>query len=156
MISTARFADDTPGAADAWRIAPVAPMRMLLADGVGLVLLTTCGIELAALVSAPVMVDALAHYFNLLWEQAVPVTGPASAVDRTESLPRSERTILGLLMAGLTDAAIARCLNISARSVRRHVAALEERAGVTTRFALVRPQSGSVGWTPSRWPVRGH
>jgi DNA-binding CsgD family transcriptional regulator len=112
------------------------PMRMLVADGVGLILLTATGVEAGALVRAPVVVAALAHYFDLLWERATPVSGRAPVRAGSEQLPRSERVMLGLLMAGLTDAAIARTIGISARSVRRHVAALEERAGVTTRFAL--------------------
>jgi DNA-binding CsgD family transcriptional regulator len=124
------------GGEDECRTVPAVPMRMLVADGVGLILLTATGVEAGALVRAPVVVAALAHYFDLLWERATPVSGRASTPAGGEQVPRSERVMLGLLMAGLTDAAIARTLGISARSVRRHVAALEDRAGVTTRFAL--------------------
>jgi DNA-binding CsgD family transcriptional regulator len=119
---------------DECRALEALPMRMLVADGVGLILLTATGVEAGALVRAPVAVAGLVHYFDLLWERATPVSAPVRAGG--EQLPRAERVMLGLLMAGLTDAAIARTVGISARSVRRHVAALEERAGVTTRFAL--------------------
>jgi DNA-binding CsgD family transcriptional regulator len=133
---------------DECRTIDAAPIRMLVADGVGLVILTTTGAEAGALVRAPALVQALAHYFDLLWERAMPVSGPVPAGDRDDALPRSDRVIVGMLMAGLTDAAIARNLGVSPRSVRRHVAALEERAGVTTRFALG-AAAVRLGWVPA-------
>ena len=132
---------------DECRTIDAVPMRMVLADGVGLVLLTTTGTEAGALVRAPVVVEALAQYFDLLWDRALPVRGPVPAGEQDDPLPRSDRVILGMLMAGLPDNAIARNLGVSPRSVRRHVAALEERAGVTTRFALG-AAAVRLGWVP--------
>jgi DNA-binding NarL/FixJ family response regulator len=43
---------------------------------------------------------------------------------------------MNLMLRGLTDVSVSKVLGISTRSVRRQVAALEERAGVASRFAL--------------------
>jgi DNA-binding CsgD family transcriptional regulator len=112
------------------------PMKLLVADRLGLVILTAAGAGAGMVVRAPVAVRALKQYFDLVWDSARPVSGPAVPHDRADALPKGERVMLTMLVAGLTDDAIARNLNISSRSVRRHVAALEERAGVRTRFAL--------------------
>jgi DNA-binding CsgD family transcriptional regulator len=124
------------GTGEECRVLDPAPIRLIVADDLALVLLTATGTGAAVLVRAPVVVAALSDYFDLLWDRATPVGGPAMASNGARPLPRSERVLLGMLMAGLTDAAIARNLGISARTVRRQVAALEERAGVSTRFAL--------------------
>jgi DNA-binding CsgD family transcriptional regulator len=138
--SRASLDTDPPPTTMPWRIGIEVPMRLLIADDTGLVLLTSPGSEAGALIRAPAAVDALIHYFDLLWATAIAVSTNAPA-DTDASAPSGpvtpvERAILGLMMAGTTDATIARTLGISPRSVRRHVAALEERAGVTNRFAL--------------------
>lgn len=131
---------DRPPTTMPWRIGTEVPMRLLIADCTGLVLLTGPGTEAGAIIRAPAAVDALVHYFDLLWDRAIAAgtdgLRDADPADPAGPVSPVERAILGLMMAGTTDATIARTLGISPRSVRRHVAALEERAGVTNRFAL--------------------
>ncbi|WP_158607451.1 helix-turn-helix transcriptional regulator [Flexivirga caeni] len=60
-----------------------------------------------------------------------PGTVPASRADRLE--PR-DRTILRLMAGGVSDAAIARQLSLSSRTVERRVRVLLDRLNATTRF----------------------
>lgn len=60
-------------------------------------------------------------------------------------LPASDVQLLGLLFAGLTDAAIARQLDTSVRTVQRRLTRLMERAGVGNRAQLAW-QAARGGW----------
>lgn len=128
---------ETAATAAAWggrvldRVAP----RMQVVDGAALVMLTPCGSEAAVVVREPAVVDALNDYFDLLWAKAIPVP-EGSNVDDVRGLSGQQRAIISLLLRGMTDATVSKVLGISTRSVRRQVAALEERAGVASRFAL--------------------
>ncbi|MFD0382334.1 helix-turn-helix transcriptional regulator [Streptomyces stramineus] len=55
--------------------------------------------------------------------------------------------VLSLLMAGLTDASVAKQLGLGLRTVQRRVKRLMELAGVTTRLQLGRHAAES-GWLP--------
>lgn len=61
----------------------------------------------------------------------LPSNAPASAADSLE--PR-DRSILRLMAGGVSDAAIARQLGISSRTVERRVRVLLDRLNATTRF----------------------
>ncbi len=104
---------------------------MLIVDDAALV---GAGGGTAVVVRTPALVAVCVRYFDLLWERAEPVADAAEP--GAAPLSRSQQSILTMLLAGLPDETIARCLDISARSVRRQVAALEERAGAPSRFAL--------------------
>jgi DNA-binding CsgD family transcriptional regulator len=134
--------EDIPGAsemlrrsiASGWncRIYPKLPMKMVVVDQrAALVPLGPTGMEGALVVRAPVVVAALRDYFELLWHRAVPAPGNADG-----GLPREQDHVLRLVLTGMTDAAIARQLDISERTVRRHVGALQERLGATNRVTL--------------------
>lgn len=134
--------EDIPGAGDmlrasiasGWncRVYPELPMKMVVVDQrAALVPLGPTGMEGALLVRAPVVVAALRAYFDLLWHRAVPAPGNAEG-----GLPPEQDHVLRLVLTGMTDAAIARQLDISERTVRRHVGALQERLGATNRVTL--------------------
>jgi len=113
------------------RIYPSMPMKMVLVDEQAALLpLGRTGMEGAMLVRAPVVVAALRGYFELLWSRAVPVEGESA------DLSAEQGSVLRLVLTGMTDAAIARHLGVSERTVRRHVGTLLDRFGVTNRVAL--------------------
>jgi DNA-binding CsgD family transcriptional regulator len=114
-----------------YRLISELPLRLALSDGVALVMLSPAGQETAAVVRVPTVITALQHYFDLLWCQATPLDSAEG-----KQLTRMQRLIVGMLLSGLGDDAIARSLGVSARSVRRQVASLEQLAGVSSRFAL--------------------
>jgi DNA-binding CsgD family transcriptional regulator len=111
------------------------PMKMLVADRhTALVALVPTGVEGALLVRAPILIDALCDYFELVWREAVPwPTGEPNGADGT--LSALQRRILGLMAAGVKDDAIARQCGLSVRTLRRHVSAIMTVLGVSTRFA---------------------
>ncbi|WP_406389925.1 helix-turn-helix transcriptional regulator [Streptomyces sp. NBC_00887] len=75
--------------------------------------------------------------FELLWERSVPLVPVHADTDMTEAgLPASDIQLLGLLFAGLTDAAIVRQLSTSVCTVQRRLTRLMERAGVGNRAQL--------------------
>lgn len=108
------------------RVLDSVPVRMQIVDGTAVVMRVPPGTEAAVVVREPVIVTALAGYFDLMWGKAIPVPHMSSL----------QNAVLNLLAQGMTDATIARVLGVSPRSVRRQVAALQERAGVGSRFAL--------------------
>jgi DNA-binding CsgD family transcriptional regulator len=136
-----RAALDVPGARDMLRIStaagwqcrvyPELPMKLVLVDErAALLPLGPTGMEGAVLVRAPVIVAALRSYFELLWSRSVSVDGNAV------KLPAEQDQVLRLLLTGMTDAAIARHLGISERTVRRHVGALQDTLGASNRVTL--------------------
>jgi DNA-binding CsgD family transcriptional regulator len=90
----------------------------------------------ALVVHAPPLVAALVDYFEHAWRDAVPATAADTATSPAGPGPSpAQRRVLLLLATGATDEAIARQLGMSPRSVRRHIAALLDQAGTTSRFA---------------------
>ena len=84
-------------------------------------------------VREPAIAAALADTFASTWQAATPPAGthpPAGPA----GLTASDRALLVLLADGLTDDATARRLGISARTVRRQVAALMGKLEEASRF----------------------
>jgi DNA-binding NarL/FixJ family response regulator len=54
----------------------------------------------------------------------------------TDGLPELDARIVGLLLAGLTDKAVAHQLNLSIRAVQRRVRALMDLVSADTRLQL--------------------
>ncbi|TDD61377.1 LuxR family transcriptional regulator [Kribbella antibiotica] len=107
------------------------PTRMVIVDDhFALVGLAAGGSTGALLVRSSELVAALTQYYDQLWESATPVTQT-----QTKGLGGTEREVLRLLVHGLKDEAIARHLQISVRTVRRHIAAIMEFVDAPTRFA---------------------
>jgi DNA-binding NarL/FixJ family response regulator len=109
------------------------PARMVIVDDhlavVGLVPPGTAG---ALLVRSAVLIAALTQYYDQLWATATPVVPTARP---GKGLGATEREVLALLVHGLKDEAIARHLNISVRTVRRHIATVMDFVDAPTRFA---------------------
>ena len=117
------------------RLLPNVPMKMKLADHTTALLpLTPAGTGGALLIRAPVIISALREYFELLWDRATPVTSdrPAAPADR---LPPAHQAVLEMMATGANDDAIAHRLGISVTTVRRYMALIMERLGVSSRFA---------------------
>lgn len=80
------------------------------------------------LVRDPLLISALAAYFDLAWKHAHPVPHAPGA--------GGDARLVELLGLGLKDEAIARFLGVGLRTVRRRIAALMSIHGVDTRFQL--------------------
>jgi DNA-binding CsgD family transcriptional regulator len=107
------------------------PMKMVLVDDrAALLPLDPTGMEGAALVRSPVIVAALRMYFDLLWDRALPLAG---GTDEGKFTPVQQK-VLRLMIGGMTDSAIARHLDVSERTVRRHISAALDVVGVDNRI----------------------
>jgi DNA-binding NarL/FixJ family response regulator len=117
------------------RLLPKIPMKMKLADHTTAMLpLTPDGTAGALVIKAPVIISALREYFELLWDRATPLSTPHPAPPGDRLTP-ARQAVLVMMAEGLNDDAIARRLGISTTTVRRHIAAIMRRLGVSSRFA---------------------
>lgn len=80
------------------------------------------------------LLDALVDLFDLYWERGTDVSLSDNKVPLDEQHYSDETSVLTLLAAGLKDDAIARQLDLSVTTVRRRIATIEQRLGVTSRF----------------------
>jgi DNA-binding NarL/FixJ family response regulator len=85
-----------------------------------------------AVVHRSALLEALVSLFELHWERAAPIGGSASIED--SPLSAEDRQLLGMLAAGMSDAAIARQFGVSARTARRRTRRLLERLHASTLF----------------------
>jgi DNA-binding CsgD family transcriptional regulator len=142
---------EAPGALDAIRdglrgndeirVRAEVPLKMLAADRsvalVALAQLDTTPVGLLIYQSA--VLDGLLALFEFVWGSSVRLdiangrTVPAGA---DSVLSPEDRQLLSLLLAGLTDEAIAAHFKVSVRTVQRKVHALMEVANVRTRMQL--------------------
>jgi DNA-binding CsgD family transcriptional regulator len=114
------------------RILPQLAVTLHVADDRLAVLPLT---ELTALVVHPsALLDALITLFEGLWQRAVPLRSPIDLSARSEHTTADTQRLVTLLLSGVTDAAIARQLGLSHRTVQRRVAALMAEMGTHTRF----------------------
>jgi DNA-binding CsgD family transcriptional regulator len=117
------------------RLLPRVPMKMKLVDYTTAMLpLTATGMAGALVVRAPVIAGALREYFELLWERATPL-GPHRRAAPGDRLTPAQQNVLELMARGLPDEVIAHRAGVSVTTVRRHIAAIMRRLGVTSRFA---------------------
>ncbi|HEY8474686.1 MAG TPA: helix-turn-helix domain-containing protein [Natronosporangium sp.] len=129
------------------RIADRLPIKLFLVDDqVAFVPMTgTDGDEPpgAVVVHPSGLLTALAALFERVWAQAAPFG--------TDGAPADADTdrVLALLRAGFTDAAIARQLGTSTRTVQRRIRELMDRAGAQTRFQLG-CRATELGWLAAR------
>ncbi|MDF1604273.1 helix-turn-helix transcriptional regulator [Nocardioides sp. YIM 152315] len=76
--------------------------------------------------------DAAWHYWDATVASAIPLeTGPG----RYRELTARQQQIVGLLLADLTDDAVAASIGVSVRTIRSDVAAILTALGVKSRFA---------------------
>ncbi|MFB9393868.1 helix-turn-helix domain-containing protein [Streptomyces coeruleoprunus] len=121
------------------RVVDRVPTKLVIADrSLAMVPLTGRGTEPAALVvHASGLLESLAGLFEAVWREAVPLRLGAGPEEVTAAGPdETDLEILSLLLAGLTDASVAKQLDLGLRTVQRRVKGLMELAGVTTRLQL--------------------
>jgi len=115
------------------------PGRLVIADDTaGLVQLADGedGSPRAAVVLDPAVLDTLVHCFDLAWSLSLPLSSSLEAATGPEPLDPVDRQLVSLLLAGYTDAAVARQLELSERTVQRRISALMLALGVGTRIQL--------------------
>ena len=146
---TLAFARRMAGLGGEIRTVPVVPMPMAVMDRhVALLPISSAGTgymaELGAFeVHAGGMLAAICALFEQLWQVASPLHQPLWR--NGDGLAAQEVEVLRLLAAGLTDEAAARKLGLSARTVRRTIAALNDRLQVNSRFQAG-VQAARNGW----------
>ncbi|MFE7132981.1 helix-turn-helix domain-containing protein [Streptomyces sp. NPDC057638] len=133
------------------RVADRVPSPLVIADrALAIVPLTVPGAEPAALVvHASALLEALVALFDTVWERAMPLrlaadraggpaegTGPGTGTGPGPGPDAMDLEILSLLLAGMTDARVAKELELGLRTVQRRVKGLMELTGVTTRLQL--------------------
>jgi sugar-specific transcriptional regulator TrmB len=122
------------------RVVDAVPTELVVADrSLALVPLTSHSAEPAALVvHAGNLLELLSGLFESVWREALPLRPGAAGV--TGQAPHgpdgSDLRILSLLLAGLTDASVAKQLDLGLRTVQRRVKRLMELTGATTRLQL--------------------
>lgn len=124
------------------RIVDRVPIKMIIADrelGMLPLLSEQNTAPASVLVQASGVLDAMIALFDEVWRRAQPIRGIGAADSPLEEL---DQRILMLLLAGLTDHAIAGSLSLSARTVQRRIRHLMDLAGVDTRVQL--------GWHAAR------
>ncbi|MFF7467562.1 helix-turn-helix domain-containing protein [Streptomyces sp. NPDC008092] len=122
------------------RVAERVPTKLVVADrALALVPLTLHAAEPAALVvHASGLLELLCGLFESVWREALPLRlGPAGVCEEEPDGPdATDLEVLSLLLAGLTDASVAKQLDVGLRTVQRRVRRLMELAGVSTRMQL--------------------
>jgi DNA-binding CsgD family transcriptional regulator len=115
------------------RLLPKIHMKLKLADDrAALLPLTTTGMGGALLIRSWVIVKGIREYFELLWERAIPVGSKKTYTDTP--LSKVDFDILRLMAEGQLDADIARRLNMSVPTVRRHIDGIRAELGAPNRF----------------------
>ncbi|MBD0747951.1 helix-turn-helix domain-containing protein [Streptomyces sp. CBMA152] len=117
------------------------PTKLVVADRtLAMVPLTGRGAEPAALVvHASGLLESLMGLFEAVWRDALPLrlaSGGAAVREESVGPDPTDLEILSLLLAGMTDASVAKQLELGLRTVQRRVKGLMELTGVTTRLQL--------------------
>ncbi|MGH2510614.1 MAG: helix-turn-helix domain-containing protein [Ktedonobacteraceae bacterium] len=104
------------------------PLNLRLTDGPSL------------LVRSSALLDALHTLFEILWQQAAPISftreGTMKRGDPDSWLSNEARNLMSLLAAGLNDKNIAHELGVTTRTLQRRVTALMQTLDARTRFQL--------------------
>lgn len=114
------------------RVHPNVPMKLAISDRSSALLPLAVDqmVDSALVVRGSALLDALVNMYFLLWDQALPVVPEPAGGD----LDDTDKRLLTMLASGMQDDAIARQLEISARTVGRRVSHLMQQLGVRTRF----------------------
>lgn len=108
------------------------PVRMLHVDDAVALLAADRSTATAVLVQAPAILAMLAEWFDLLWDHPTTMVHPVGG--RRPGLTAVQREVLKLMLTG-DDGTIARRLELSVTTVRRHIKAIYGELGVNSRFA---------------------
>ncbi|OAH11121.1 helix-turn-helix transcriptional regulator [Streptomyces jeddahensis] len=123
------------------RVVDQVPTKLVIADrSTAMVPLTSRAAEPAAVVvHASGLLESLTGLFEAVWRDALPLRlreGGRVTEEQPDAPDGTDLEILSLLLAGLTDASVAKQLDLGLRTVQRRVKRLMELAGVTTRLQL--------------------
>ncbi|MFC8824639.1 helix-turn-helix domain-containing protein [Streptomyces sp. NPDC057137] len=131
------------------RVVDRVPTKLMIADrSLAMVPLTAGDAEPAALVvHASGLLESLSGLFEAVWRDALPLRLFAGVDGRDDEATvvveeavdgpgETDLEVLSLLLAGMTDASVAKQLDLGLRTVQRRVKGLMELAGVTTRLQL--------------------
>jgi DNA-binding CsgD family transcriptional regulator/predicted transcriptional regulator len=130
------------------RTRPELPVKMLICDDEFALIpaaVTSRSIDTTFLIHRSPILDALIALFEAEWARATPIPGTpaapgaaaaaAAGAPGAPGAPDSETaSLLAMLAAGMTDAAIARSLSWSMRTTQRRMRQLMTDLGVTSRF----------------------
>ncbi len=124
------------------RVVDRVPAKLVIADRSLAMVPLTAGRDAdpaALVVHASGLLESLTGLFEAVWREARPVR-LGTAAPGVELVPAGpdavDLRILSLLLAGMTDASVAKQLEVGLRTVQRRVKGLMEAAGVTTRLQL--------------------
>ncbi|GGZ01280.1 hypothetical protein GCM10010300_51580 [Streptomyces olivaceoviridis] len=93
------------------------------------------GVQGGVVIREASVVDFLARVFDRSWEQGLDFAGEAGRQHEVRELADSvQQDIVRLLVQGMRDEEIARRLDISVRTCRRHIAKVMERLRSESRF----------------------
>ncbi|MDG4821812.1 helix-turn-helix domain-containing protein [Asanoa sp. WMMD1127] len=128
------------------RVVDELPMKLAIADtDLALVPLTMTpgGTPGAVLLQQSGLLAAVEALFEAVWNRAHPLELPKSSASaapivevETDQLTDLDRRIVSLLIAGLSDQAVAAQLDLSLRSFQRRLRHLTDLAGVRSRMQL--------------------
>lgn len=123
------------------RVADRLPTKLVVADrSLAMVPLTRRTAEPTALVVHDSgLLDSLRGLFEGVWREALPLRLGADGApyeERADGPDATDLEVLSLLLAGLTDASVAKQLDLGLRTVQRRVKRLMELTGVSTRLQL--------------------
>ncbi|MFF5707014.1 helix-turn-helix domain-containing protein [Streptomyces sp. NPDC012794] len=122
------------------RVTGAVPTKLVIADRtLAMVPLTARGAEPTALVvHASGLLESLRGLFEAVWRESLPLRlGVTGHPEESDGGPdTTDLEILSLLLAGMTDASVAKHLDLGLRTVQRRVKGLMELTGVTTRLQL--------------------
>ncbi|MEU1311260.1 helix-turn-helix transcriptional regulator [Streptomyces cinnamoneus] len=129
------------------RVVERIPAELVMADRrVALLPLASGDGCTALVVHSGRLLDRLVDLFEDVWYEGRPSGPVPAAVDGPDA---TDLEVLALLLAGLTDASVAKQLGLGLRTVQRRVKRLMELAGVTTRLQLGW-HAAERGWTTRR------
>ena len=127
------------------RTLPGLPMKLVIVDRrIALLPLSLeSGLAQSAVIHRSTLLDAMVTLFDVFWTRALPL-GRHSASTAGE-LGDEEERVLGLMVAGVKDEAIARELGIGLRTLRRRMQHLLHLLDAETRFQAG-IQASRRGW----------
>jgi DNA-binding CsgD family transcriptional regulator len=108
------------------------PVKLMQVDSVAALVSVDRPANAAMLVRAGVVLDMIAEWFDLMWDDRLTTNIDGSA---HTGLKPDQLNVLRLLPSADSDDAIAKSLGTSVTTVRRHVKAIYAALGVNTRFA---------------------
>jgi sugar-specific transcriptional regulator TrmB/DNA-binding CsgD family transcriptional regulator len=123
------------------RVSETLPIKLVIADRrvalVPLVADAAPGEQGALVVYRNGLLDGLLALFHAAWSTSVPLRITTDLqLDLADEVTALDQEILSLLLAGLTDEAVANHLGVSARTVQRRIRHLMNVAGAHTRLQL--------------------